>query len=75
MNEEALRKEYSEIVEYSAWLLHLVTTEARTKPLTPEKIDKKLAHLRNRLEPDQIAEAERIVNKLHTGAKKVLANK
>ena len=75
MSQETVRQEYAEIVEYSAWLLHLVTTEARTKPLTPKQIDKKLVRLRGRLEPDQVAEAERVVNLIHSGAKKALANR
>jgi len=74
MNEEGLRKEYAEIAEYAVWLLELVSVENRKAPLTPEQIDRKLAHLRRRLDPSQVAEAERIVNKIHTGAKKVLAS-
>ena len=70
-----MRQEYAKTVEYSVWLLHLVTTEARTEQLTPKQIDKKLARLRGKLEPDQIAEAERVVNLVHSGAKKVLANR
>ena len=75
MNQEQMRREYADTVEYYVWLLHLVTTEARTEQLTPKQIDKKPARLRGKLEPDQIAEAERVVKLVHSGAKKVLANR
>ena len=62
-------------LSYAVLLLELVSLEARGKALTVKQCDDKLAKLREKLDPDEIADAERMVNKVDRQAKAVLANR
>lgn len=71
----ALREEYARTVEYSVWLLELNTQEGREhggkEMPTSKEIDKKLARIRKRMEPSEVAEAERVVNVVYKNRRAV----
>ena len=79
MSEEALRvalrEEYARTAEYSVWLLELNTQEGREhsgdEMPTSKEIDKKLVRLRKRMEPSEVAEAERVVNIVYANRRAV----
>ena len=67
--------------EYSAALLMLVSVEAQNVPATDtqsahvKRLDRRLAKLRTQLDPEEIAAAEQVVNKVDRKAKAILAGR